>query len=500
MPAASLQARLRLLVWSPLVSAVTVMGSLYHVLKYKKQPPGQGTPLASKVLEPVKSQALHTPESRMRRGQTAPPPSNNKGSPEPDQLQLKYGGVVLFFILYVAYISLYLTRKSFSLAKPLLQSTETGCGFDIHELGWVETAFLGGYLGGQFSAGPVSERFGPALTLAICFIGSGACNLLFGMSPCSFTNMSLLWALNGLCQGMVFPVCAGVLNNWKQNITYWSTSQQLGGLAAGMVCSGPIWRATFNTCGLVGVFMGIFLLVLPSDPSDVVDGAAKASGKKKAGGRSLSLMEKVRLPGLVILGLSYFGVKLVRYAFMLWAPYYLKQSQGFSNETAALAASFFDFAGLFGTISSSFLYDHGPMKGRRIGIVATFVALAAIGTALFVLVDWLPAVVGGILAPVLVAFVGFCVAGPDSVLGAAAIEDACKRNSVSDALIDAAGFANGLGSMGPIFQGKLVSSVVDTYGWTTLFLSFSSIFVLVLAVLTGIVKQENPSSKSKKRR
>jgi sugar phosphate permease len=81
------------------------------------------------------------------------------------------------------------------------------------------------------------------------------------------------------------------------------------------------------------------------------------------------------------------------------------------------------------------------------------------------------------------ALVGFCLFGPDTIICGAAAQDLGGKHNVAKA----AGFINGVGSIGAIFQGLVTSGVSKSrFGWNGLFYLFVALALLsAIALLFG---------------
>ncbi|KFG46239.1 zinc finger protein 36 family 3 protein, partial [Toxoplasma gondii FOU] len=90
--------------------------------------------------------------------------------------------------------------------------------------------------------------------------------------------------------------------------------------------------------------------------------------------------------------------------------------------------------------------------------------------------------------------VGFCIASPDSILGATAAQDLVERGSIAPgpssdkALAVVAAFINGMGAVGALLQGVCTATVTEQFGWDALFgllcvLSMASSLLLLPACL-----------------
>lgn len=82
------------------------------------------------------------------------------------------------------------------------------------------------------------------------------------------------------------------------------------------------------------------------------------------------------------------------------------------------------------------------------------------------------------------ALVGALLFGPDTVISGCASQDLGGRYAAATA----AGLVNGIGSLGPILQGRFTAHVSERYGWNTLFDCFVALSLLgALALVPGMI-------------
>ena len=86
---------------------------------------------------------------------------------------------------------------------------------------------------------------------------------------------------------------------------------------------------------------------------------------------------------------------------------------------------------------------------------------------------------------------GFCVAIPDTSLGAVATQDVCERHGTgATVLTTALSLTNGMGGMGPILQGSLTPLIANAYGWPGVFRGAAALLCVGAAVLLPVALDE----------
>jgi sugar phosphate permease len=269
-------------------------------------------------------------------------------------------------------------------------------------------------------------------------------------------------------------------------MAFWSTSYQVGGLAAvwlaGFAAAAYGWRAAFIVPATLIASVALMILFLlptrdaspPRAPDAAPPDAAEISRERR-----LAQLAVVKNPTLWFYSASYFFMKLIRYALLFWLPYYLATRYGYSTKLAAVVATAFDLGGIPGVIALNYLSDRSGRLGRAglamlslVGLALAFFAYVSFGTS-------------NVLSNVLLlALIGALLFGPDSILsGAAAIDAGGPRAAAM-----ATGFVNGVGSIGPILQGLLSPPFAARYGWDALFPMFVVLSICAAMVLVPTLR------------
>ena len=137
---------------------------------------------------------------------------------------------------------------------------------------------------------------------------------------------------------------------------------------------------------------------------------------KSAEHRAFLMKHVFRNPLIWILGFANFFVYIVRFSVLDWGPSLLSQSKGVSMSHAGWLVAMFEIAGIVGMLFAGWATDKW-LRGRAHRTCVFCMA----GAALFVFLFWqLPAD-----APVWLLFLtlcaaGFCIYGPQALIGIAA--------------------------------------------------------------------------------
>jgi len=405
----------------------------------------------------------------------------------------------VFAAIYFSYIGYYITRKGYGvLKKPIGDAFQ----LDAAALAHIWTAFLLAYMIGQFISGLLGRKWGPRVLLLTGMAISLGCNVAFGFTN-SYATLIGFMILNGLAQSSGWPGIIGTVAFWLRPqergtiMGLLSTNYVVGNIAVkllvSLVWTWAGWRTAFWACSLV--MAAIWLLVFywqrnqPEDEGLPAITDSEKFPKDPLRHRSVSLSDILRFackPVILVMGVTYFSIKFLRYALDSWLPYFLATGKSAVNvATAGYYSTIFDWAGLVGALLAGWLLDRF-FRGR-------WQLLCFLLTMGMVLSYGLVLRFGGI-SPLLMAslygLVGFLLYGPDSLIaGAAAIEEAGEKNAIL-----ASGMINGIASLGPVIQeeviGRLYAGSQDVQIINQLYFVISAIAAILLLYLMIMQKRK----------
>lgn len=398
----------------------------------------------------------------------------------------------IFALSWLSYFSYYFTRN-FSVAKKDLQKE---LGLSTAQLGWIDTAYLVSYCVGQFAHGLLGERLGPRRLIALGMLASAALSTLFGTQSL-LGVLILLWGANGFVQATGWPGNGKLLASWFDTrrrgelMGVWSTCYQAGGVVAKLVAIQMLvlwgWRAVFIGPALWVAVVGaaIYLLVrdrpsergLPDPELPVHTGVER--DEELAALRRAARRQVLGTVRIWFLGLNYFCLKLMRYAFLLWLPVYLADAYGYSKEKAGYVSIAFDAGGIPFVIALGIVADR--LLGRRRILTAALSCVALCGAFALYRAIGDEGVAWNIAG---LALIGGALFGADALVSGSAAQDV--GGSHASAL--ACGLVNGIGSIGGIVQTFVLVYVTERYGWDGLFQLFMGLSLLGAVLLVPFVR------------
>ena len=400
---------------------------------------------------------------------------------------------------YFAYAGFYLTRKVFTICKTQLTQE---FDVDLGQIAHIWTAYLVAYMVGQFLNSMIGRKWGPRVLLLGGLAISIVINVIFGIAN-SYWTLLVFMFFNGLAQAAGWPGCVGGVSEWLRKkergsiMGVWSTNYLVGNMLVksigGFLLASYGWRYAFFGCTIltVAVWWGIYFWQRnkPQDvglPPIVQPETEDTRTVRASTEEHITLRQYMHLalnPVVIIMGISYFSIKFLRYALDSWLPTFLNL-QGLDVGRAAYYSQIFDFAGLAGAIIAGWALDRW-FRGQwqilcfvmGIGLVLGYVLVVIFGANPYALAICFGAV-------------GFMIYGPDTILcGAASVQVAGERNGVA-----VAGLVNGLGSLGPVVQEEVIGQLMENKDANVairnanlLTLSMSIAFLLTMIVVIWYV-------------
>ena len=364
----------------------------------------------------------------------------------------------------LGYIGVYLCRKNFAVAVPMLQIDFSASKTQI---GAIDSYATLAYMLGKLFWGPnLVDRFGGR----ICFF-----IVLFGVAVfCGASAFSTTLTMLGACYMANRFFGAGGWASMVKQVPDWfparhmslalaflSLSFVFGGvcalLLAGKVAavSGNNWRVVmgFPSLVLLGI-IGICWLVLARDKKNVEVGS-----RPKSEWRFSRVLELAKIPQFWMVCCLSFTLTITRETFNVWTVDFLKTDGGghLSTQMAALLSTPFDAMGAVGILALGWLLDR-LSAGRRKWLLFSIVMCVA------ELIFSLPLLVHKQLwmAVTAIGLIGLLSYGPYSLCaGVLSLEIRGKDFVASVAgLVDASGYLAG------IISGYIFGRVLDHGGYT----------------------------------
>ena len=375
----------------------------------------------------------------------------------------------------IAYSFFYLTRKNLSMAQPGM--LEEGV-ISTYALGTIMTVHGVVYGCSRFVNGFWADRLNGRIYMTVGLALSAAMNFFFGCT--SWTLLfAAFWIVNGFTQGMGFPPCAKMLTHWihpkelATKMSIWNTSHSFGAVMALGLCSlllglGFGWRWCFWVpavlAGLAAVFTFFFVHDSPTEAGveelEIEGSSSAIEQSNNPNNRTITTADRRRLvfgnKVIWLVAMANFFVYIVRFGFLDWGPTFLKQFKGIPVAKGGLMIIAFELAAVVGTIFAGWITDKAfKGRGQR---TCVFCMLFA---ALFSFGFWcLPNGAPIWQATLLLMGAGFCIYGPQALIGIVAANQA-----TNEAAAMANGFTGIMGYASTTVSGIGIALIKEHFGW-----------------------------------
>jgi sugar phosphate permease len=395
----------------------------------------------------------------------------------------------------LGYIGVYLCRKNFAVAVPMLQ---TAFATDKAHVGAIESYATIAYACGKLFWGPsIVDRFGGRICFFLLLTGvavfGGLSAFAVTLPMLGFCYMANRFFGSGGWESMVklvpdwFPP-----RHMALAMAFLSLSFVFGGvcalLLAGEVAalSGNNWRVVmgFPSLVLLGI-IGICWLVLSREKK-----MAGLNQEAKPAWRLSRIFELARIPQFWMVCALSFMLTITRETFNVWTVDFLKTDGGghISTQFAALLSTPFDAMGAVGILLLGWVLDWLSPRRRNWLLFGILLAVA-------VLIYLLPALVHLQLwmAVVAIGLIGFLSYGPYSLLaGVLALEIRGK-----DFVATVAGLVDASGYLAGIVSGYFFGRILDHGGYRLGFHSLGLLTVLAAVLSLGLYRSaRNPASET----
>lgn len=390
---------------------------------------------------------------------------------------IRFATFVAISLTYAAYV---LLRSTFTYVAPVMATT---LSLSLTSIGKISSAFPLAYGMSRLLTGLLVDRTAPHKALCLGLFLAGLLNASMSVTTV-VPLLALLWALNGLVQGVGAGATAKIITAWfpahRRGFYWglWSTSANIGAFLAPMVSAGLAQSAGFRA-GLIvpglataawAAALVPFLRSAPSDAGFVApweessnkpsESSSSDSSSQQDSWRTVFVRGVLRNHRIWLLALSYFFVYFVRSGSKSWLHFWLVEARGINAAEAAYRVSGMEVGGILGTFSAGVVSDSAG--GRRVLVTMTYM----VGVVLSLIVAWL--VPGGSVWASFAAFsvFGFMINGPQMMIGLIGAELCDKR-----VMATASGMLGWISYLGAAASGFPLSVLVRQMGWPAFFAS-----------------------------
>lgn len=298
--------------------------------------------------------------------------------------------MILLLIIYLAFISLGLPDSLIGSAWPVMHGE---LGVPVSYAGIVTMIIAGGTIISSLFSNKLIQRFGTGLITAVSVLLTAAA--LFGFSVSHSFYLLCLWAVPyGLGAGAVDAALNNYVAlhfvsrhmNWLH--CFWGVGASISPYIMGYCLTGGAgWSSGYRVVSILQMVLTALLFIsLPLWRRR----AAEVPQEAEAAAKGLGLLQALKIKGVPLVLITFFGYCALEQTTALWASSYLVQYRGLNAELAASFASLFFLGITAGRFLCGFISDRlGDKRLIRIGLL-----LASAGVLLVALPFDVPALAG----------------------------------------------------------------------------------------------------------
>lgn len=268
----------------------------------------------------------------------------------------------VLLVCWLGWIGIYLAR---SVLPPVIPILTGELGLSYGQAGFLETAYLIGYIIIKAPVGSLSQRLGKKRLLMLSMLGYGTATLLTSRAE-GFYQIAFLRFLVGLFQGVHLPIANSLLSDRFGDRQGRAIGFNESGPNVGNALAFPLtvsivsvwsWRAAFMLLSLPAFVLAIVVALVLGD----VDGAFE-NDEEDSGDVRL----RDYLGVIVPMAIAHAVYNLLLRTLFTFTPAYLVEVKGISLTGAGWYAMIMPLAGIVAKVSSGFISER---LGDRYAIV-----------------------------------------------------------------------------------------------------------------------------------
>ncbi|MGI6112552.1 MAG: MFS transporter [Mahellales bacterium] len=288
----------------------------------------------------------------------------------------------LIIIIYIAFISLGLPDSLLGSAWPVMYGQ---LAIPVSYAGVITMIIAGGTIISSLMSDKLTRKLGAGLITAISVMMTAVA--LFGFSISNSFILLCLWSIPyGLGAGAV----DAALNNYvalhyaSRHMSwlhcFWGVGAAISPYIMGYCLTGGYgWNSGYRAVSMIQIVLTVILFI--SLPLWKRKNSVDSSPETRTAAPSLAQALKIR--GVKLILLTFFGYCALESTTGLWASSYLVEFRGIDSETAARFASLFFLGITFGRFISGFISDKvGDRLLIRCGILVVIYGVILVGVPL----------------------------------------------------------------------------------------------------------------------
>lgn len=388
---------------------------------------------------------------------------------------------LIFFIVYMAYMSIYVARVNLSIAGPELKNLMI---LDETQIGFLGSCFFVVYAVGRILNGTISDSAPPWIMLTIGLLITGVSNIFVGFLP-SFAVMAIFWITNAYAQSMLWSSVLCVVSALYDK----KTVKKKSSLMVTSVATGNILSILINTYvitnfgvkfafvipGIITIVLSILTFFATKNIKNVSKTAEKKTPFKK-------LLKNKELLTMDIVAMIH-GV--MKENISLWMAVYIADIYRVDLTKSSLYILLIPIIGFAGRIIYPLLYKTCKENEKAVSFVGFVFCIAASLILCFNKVGMLISVLalGGIYMAV-------------SVINTSLLSIYPLSYSKTGNTAAVGGIMDFSTYLGAGISSAIYGGVIKYMGYTPMFISWIAISVAATAILIKLNKSKNKNKKT----
>ncbi|KAL7643521.1 UNVERIFIED_CONTAM: hypothetical protein RMT77_005503 [Armadillidium vulgare] len=366
--------------------------------------------------------------------------------------------------LWMAYLGCYALRTPYGIIKGDL---EKSLNVSDYLLGYIDFSFSLPYALCSIGLGFFGDVFDSRIILGCGLLGSGISSSVMGKIEYIF-EMYILLFLFGTFQALCWPSICTILASWippknrSSSMAIFATCILVGTVCGSLLTvylqSTIDWRSVFGIPSLFVVVLGILVLVLArvnkktDDDTDSVrleESNFVASEDKRT--KKLRVWEILRIPTVIEISIALLFAKGVKNGLKFWLPLYLHRVLQFTTTQSGLIPLAFDVGGLVGTVTIIIIFE----KVFKFSDLFMCTLCSFISTISFFLLIFANTF-GLIYLYTILFLAGTMCNVPEIIICSSYPTKLGEKRNAKSTLV---GIVNGIGSLGNVIEGPIVSAI-----------------------------------------
>jgi len=264
--------------------------------------------------------------------------------------------------------------------------------WNMHDQGWILSAFPIGYFSSQIIGGSFSKKFGGKNMLTFSVLIWSFITLFTPLISSSVNMLIFSRVCLGIAEGVGLPAVVQIFSTCvmpdqrSRAFGYLVALGSIGQTVAAIICPNLNWRAMFVIFGLMGfVWVGAWILsskdlrILINDDDYIITPSTlfTNSGKK--------WIDYFKYPQLWSIYLAHFAMSWTTNIITVWLPYYLTKNLGVKSTTLSLTAVPYIVNSLFSIVAGHLADSLISGNWTVLSVRRLMTSIGLIGPSIFML-------------------------------------------------------------------------------------------------------------------